>query len=70
MERQELAMAVGELENNEPRKFKSTTIPFNESEHKIISAAVKKAGYKSFKRFMVDAAIQHAMRILGFYPKM
>ena len=57
------------LDKEAPRKFTSTTMPFNEYEHRVLMAAVEKSGYKSAKQFMRDAFVGKALKILEGKPE-
>ncbi len=56
-----------ELNPEEARKFKSTTMPFNEYEHDLLTRAVEKRG-GTVKQFMREAYIEKALRILEGKP--
>ncbi len=56
-----------DLDPKESRKFKSTTMPFNEYEHDLLTRAVEKNGGTA-KQFIRDAYIEKALRILEGKP--
>ncbi len=62
-----VAAKAEEFKPDEARKFKSTTMPFNEYEHDLLTRAVEKHG-GTIKQFMREAYIERALRILEGKP--
>ncbi len=56
-----------EFKPDDARKFKSTTMPFNEYEHDLLTRAVEKHGGTA-KQFIRDSYIERALRILEGKP--
>ncbi len=62
-----VAAKAQEFKPDDARKFKSTTMPFNEYEHDLLTRAVEKHGGTA-KQFIRDAYIERALRILEGKP--